>query len=107
VSRWWYASRPEFSRGALKLINQQTSEGNTFSKLRAAFEDIMEEQKATVPAISGGTAQSTAKSGSNADWWKKRVALDKRLETLMTDIEEQWLGPWKVIVPHAHTQAST
>ncbi|MEW5310993.1 MAG: hypothetical protein WDW38_002743 [Sanguina aurantia] len=42
-------------------------------------------------------------------WWRARVALDRRMEALLTAMDSDWLGPWRCLLlpldPASHSSA--
>ncbi|KAA6417398.1 MAG: cell division-associated BIMB-like, partial [Trebouxia sp. A1-2] len=37
-------------------------------------------------------------SANKTAWWRKRLELDQRMAALLQHLDEEWLGPWKVLL---------
>jgi len=64
------------------------------------FDDALRELREIISLSDEGTRQAVNVMSDDPEgrtaWWNARIALDKRLETLLEDIEFCWLGAFKV-----------
>lgn len=65
-----------------------------------SFDDALKELKDIIALSNQGTRQAIHVKNDDpearATWWKERIALDKRLQELLENVEFCWLGAFKV-----------
>lgn len=65
-----------------------------------SFDDALKELKDIIALSNQGTRQAIHVKNDDpearATWWKERIALNKRLQELLENVEFCWLGAFKV-----------
>lgn len=71
-----------------------------------SFDDALNELKDIIALSNQGTRQAIHVKNDDpearAAWWKERIALDKRLQELLENVEFCWLGAFKVCSSNIH-----
>ncbi|KAE8415973.1 peptidase family C50-domain-containing protein [Aspergillus pseudocaelatus] len=103
VSRLHQGRSPFLLRLPLKRGNSEEEEDEQFT-----FDDGREEMQELIKLAneSSHAAKAQTDRQMKKDWWKNRETLDRRMETLLQNIENVWFGGFRGIfspVPHDTT----
>eukprot|EP00775_Hariotina_reticulata_P008004 gene8004-8202_t len=73
-----------------------SSAANSMCQLLQQLSGILDDSAASMQC---GAAASTAEQRSS--WWRQRIDQDSRLQQLLVQVDQHWLGPWRCLLMHS------
>lgn len=75
-----------------------------YNNILAEFDRVLVDNKMMTFRVTRFDTKRWSKR-RKADWWAERETLDARLTALLLELQEMWLGPWKVLLCAPQTNA--